>query len=175
MSYPKAPDDQARVKFLHGLSILDTGPDQQLEHIVRLCKEIFSVPIATISLVDEDRQWFKVMDGLDVCETDREQAFCNYTILGDGIFEVTDASIHPDFQDNALVTGDPFIRYYAGAPLIFDGVRLGSLCLIDLQPREPLTESQRRILTELAALVIREFRVQRVIRESIAHLVGGTS
>ncbi len=173
MSFPRSANDQERVAFLHSLSILDTAPDQQLEHIVRLCKEIFGVRVATVSLVDEDRQWFKAMNGLDVCETDRELAFCNYTILGDGIFEVTDASIHPDFQNNALVTEDPFIRYYAGAPLVFDGMRLGSLCLIDFEPRSPLTASQRQILLDLAALVIREFRVQRVIRESIAQLAGG--
>ncbi len=149
MSYPKAADDRERVEFLHSLSLLDTAPDRQLEHLMKLCKEIFGVSVATVSLVDEDRQWFKAMDGLDVCETDRELAFCNYTILGDGIFEVTDAAIHPDFQDNALVTEDPFIRYYAGAPLNFDGVRLGSLCLIDFEPRAPLTRSQRQILLRL--------------------------
>lgn len=170
MTYPKAPDDADRVAFLRGLAVMDTGPDENLTRIVRLCRLIFGVPASNISLVDEDRQWFKAVEGLDVCETDREVAFCNYTILGREIFEVCDAQADPTFKDNPLVTGPPYQRYYAGAPIVIDGVRIGALCLIDFEPRPPLTEDQRAILTDLADIVVREIRIQRMLRESIALL-----
>ena len=170
MTYPKAPDDEERVDFLHGLSILDTSPDESLTRIVRLCRLIFDVPASNISLVDGDRQWFKAVEGLDVCETDREVAFCNHTIMGADIFEVCDALESEAFKDNPLVTGPPHQRYYAGAPIVYDGVRLGALCLIDFVPRPPLTETQRAILTDLADMVVREIRVQRMLKESIALL-----
>lgn len=170
MTYPKAPDDAARVEFLRSLAILDTGPDANLDRIVRLCRTIFGVGASNISLVDEQRQWFKSYEGLDSCETNREVAFCNYTIMGDQIFEIPDTHADPTFRDNPLVTGPPYQRYYAGAPLIYEGVRIGALCLIDFVPREPLTERERAILTDLADMVVREFKVQRLLRESVALL-----
>lgn len=170
MTYPKAPNDDARVQFLRSLAILDTGPDENLDRIVRLCRAVFGVKASNISLVDGERQWFKSFEGLDSCETDREVAFCNYTIMGDGIFEIPDTHEDPTFRDNPLVTGPPYQRYYAGAPLAYDGVRIGALCLIDFEPRAPLTERERGILTDLAAMVVREFKVQRLMRESLALL-----
>lgn len=170
MTFPKAPDDDERVAFLRSLAILDTSPDESLTRIVRLCRLIFGVPASNISLVDGDRQWFKAVEGLDVCETDREVAFCNYTILGRDIFEVCDAHQDDAFKDNPLVTGPPFQRYYAGAPIVYDGVRIGALCLIDFEPRPPLTDDQRAILMDLADMVVREIRVQRMLKESIALL-----
>jgi GAF domain-containing protein len=170
MTYPKSLDDSERVAKLHSLGILDSSPDQNFDRIVRLCQDIFGVEIATISLVDSERQWFKSVVGLDVCETDRDVAFCNYTIMGDEIFEVTDALAHPDFAENALVTGPPHIRYYAGAPFAYDGFKMGAVCLIDSQPRAALDERERSILEGLAAVVQREIRVQRLLRESVAML-----
>ena len=170
MTYPISADDADRVAKLQSLGILDSSPDQNFDRIVHLCKDIFGVEIATISLVDSERQWFKSVVGLDVCETDRDVAFCNYTIMGDEIFEVTDAATHPDFATNALVTGPPHIRYYAGAPFAFDGCKLGAVCLIDSHPRDALDERGRAILTGLAAVVEREIRVQRMLRESVAML-----
>ena len=172
MSYPKADDDAERVAFLRGLSVLDTAPDVNLNRVVRLCRLIFGVPASNVSLVEEDRQWFKAVEGLDVCETDREVAFCNYTILHNEIFEVCDAAADPVFADNPLVTGPPYQRYYAGAPLIYDGVRIGALCLIDFEPRRPLTADQRAILLDLAEIVVREIRVQRLMRQSLARMSG---
>lgn len=169
-SYPQQEDDAQRVAFLHDLSILDTAPDANLDRIVRLCRHIFDVPVANISLVDAERQWFKSIEGLDVCETDRELAFCNYTILGDDVFEVLDATLDPNFRDNPLVTGPPHIRYYAGAPIVYDGRRLGALCLIDFAPRPPLSAVQVSVLRDLADVVIREMKVQRLMRESLARL-----
>ena len=170
MNYPMPADDAERVAKLHSLGILDSSPDQNFDRIVRLCQDIFGVEIATISLVDSERQWFKSVVGLDVCETDRDVAFCNHTIMGDEIFEVTDALKHPDFANNALVTGPPHIRYYAGAPFAYDGFKMGAVCLIDSQPRAALDERERSILEGLAAVVQREIRVQRMLRESLAML-----
>lgn len=170
MNYPKATDDAERVAALQSLGILDSARDENFDRIVRMCRSIFEVEIATISLVDEDRQWFKSVEGLDVCETDRESAFCNYTITGEGIFEVPDALEHPQLCTNALVTGAPFIRYYAGAPIVVDGHKLGALCLIDTVPHEPMADRQRSILIDLAAVVEREIRVQRLLRQSMALL-----
>ena len=170
MTFPKTTDDAQRVGKLRELGILDTSPDHNFDRIVRLCQDIFDVEIATISLVDSERQWFKSVVGLEVCETNRDVAFCNYTIMGDEIFEVTDALTHPDFSENALVTGPPYIRYYAGAPFSYDGFRMGAVCLIDSRPRTALDERERATLTSLAAIVEREIRVQRTLRESLAML-----
>ncbi len=171
-SFPRPDDDEARLDFLEHLAILDTAPDENLDRIVSLCRAIFGVPVAVVSLVDEERQWFKSIQGLDVCQTSREVAFCNYTILSDDVFEVVDATQDPRFASNALVTSDPFLRYYAGAPLVYDGVRLGALCLIDVVPRAALTPEQCEILKTLAAMVIREIRVQRLMRRAVASLAS---
>ena len=169
-TFPKPADDAERLAFLSDLAILDTAPDESLDRIVALCRGIFEVPVAVVSLVAEERQWFKSIQGLDVCETSRDVAFCNYTILADEVFEVVDATIDPRFSTNMLVTEEPHIRYYAGAPLVYDGVRLGSLCLIDFVPREPLPPQQRDILHALAEMVVREIRVQRLMRAAVASL-----
>lgn len=169
-AYPRPADDEQRLEFLADLAVLDTAKDENLDRITELCRSIFGVPAAVVSLVDVERQWFKSVQGLDVCETSRDVAFCNYTILTDSIFEVVDASVDPRFSSNPLVTEAPHLRYYAGAPLIYDGVRLGSLCLIDFVPRDPLTPVQREILHSLADMVIREVRVQRVLRAAMASL-----
>jgi GAF domain-containing protein len=171
-SFPKPEDDDARLAFLAHLAILDTAPDANLDRIVGLCRSIFSVPVAVVSLVDEERQWFKSIQGLDVCETSRDVAFCNYTILSDDVFEVVDAMEDPRFSANPLVTSDPHLRYYAGAPLVFDGVRLGALCLIDFTARAALTPEQRTILKTLAEMVIREIKVQRLLRSAVASLAS---
>jgi GAF domain-containing protein len=172
MSVPKSSDDAERISILHSLGLLDTAADDNFDRITRLCRKIFDVEISTISLVDEQRQWFKSVDGLDVCETDRDVAFCNYTILADDIFEVPDATVDPQFSSNPLVTGAPFIRYYAGAPIRFDGKRLGALCLIDVTTHEPLDQQQRSVLRDLADIVEREIKVQRLLRESMPLLAA---
>ena len=171
-AYPRPDNDAERVAFLSDLSVLDTAPDENLDRITELCREIFGVPVAVVTLVTDERQWFKSVQGLDVCETSRDVAFCNYTILTDEIFEVVDAVVDPRFADNPLVVNDPHIRYYAGAPLIYDGVRLGALCLIDFEARKPLDDTQQDILRTLAAMVIRELRLQRVLRAAVASMAS---
>lgn len=173
MTFPKAVDDEARVDYLRSLGILDTPASPVLDCIVDMCRDIFHVRVANISLVDSDRQWFKVIRGLDVCETPRDLAFCNYTILGSEVFEVPNALMHPQLSTNPLVTGEPYIRYYAGAPLVHGGHTLGALCLIDFEPRPPLTPRESHILTGMASLVIREIEVQRLLGSSDAQESGG--
>ncbi len=172
MNYPKTDDDDERVRILRSLGILDSSPDENFDRIVRLCRLIFDVEIATISMIDADRQWFKAVEGLGVCETDRELAFCNYTItIQDGsIFEVPDARLDPNFMNNPLVTGPPGIRYYAGVPIRYEDFRIGALCLIDPEPRPPMGERERGILGDLASVVEREIRVQRLLRDSAPYL-----
>lgn len=170
--FPRPEDDERRLAFLRDLAVLDTARDENLDRIVELCRTIYGVPVAVVSLVAEERQWFKSIQGLDVCETSRDVAFCNYTILSDDVFEVVDAAIDPRFADNPLVIEEPHIRYYAGAPLIYDGIRLGSLCLIDFEPRDPLTVAQRHVLQELARMVIREIRVQRLLRAAVSAMAS---
>lgn len=171
LPYPKPYNDEERVAFLEGLAILDTAPNQHFDRIVSLCRAIFEVEVATISLVARDRQWFKAVQGMEVCETDRDLAFCNYTILEPAFFEVPDALQDARFAANTLVVGEPHIRYYAGQPLVIDGMALGTLCLIDFVPHPPLDERMRLILEQLAAVVVREIRVQRLIRHVLPQVV----
>ena len=144
---------------------MDTAPDAALDRITALARLTFDTPIALISLVDDARQWFKSRQGLDVCETDRRHAFCAHALpLERGsVMVVEDAVRDPRFADNPLVTGEPGIRFYAGAVLTsLDGANLGTLCVIDTQPRPALTDLQRETLKALADLVMKELEVQRV-------------
>ncbi|UYW25092.1 GAF domain-containing protein [Methylorubrum extorquens] len=153
---PPGQSESRRLATLHRLQLLDTPPDPAFDRITQLAQTLFDVPIALISLLDEDRQWFKAKCGLHVSGTPREQAFCNYTILHDSVFVVPDARAHADFALNPLVTGEPFIRFYAGAPLIVaPGTRIGSLCLIDRKLRA-FNEEDSRLLARLAQVITDE-------------------
>jgi PAS domain-containing protein len=141
---------------LRALGLLDTDAEERFDRITRLAQTLFDVPIALITLVDSDRQWFKSSQGLEAKETSRGESFCGHAILGKEILEVPDAAADERFRDNPLVTGTPKIRFYAGAPLAGpDGRIVGTLCLIDREPRS-LSERQKRALRELAAFVERE-------------------
>ncbi|MFT6429240.1 MAG: PAS domain S-box-containing protein [Halopseudomonas sp.] len=137
----KAPDlpanETERLAALHALKVLDTPAEARFDRITRVVQRYFDVPIALVSLVDEGRQWFKSCVGLDVAETSREISFCGHAILNQDIMIVPDASEDPRFADNPLVTGNPNIRFYAGAPLRApSGERVGTLCIIDVRRRE---------------------------------------
>ena len=157
MKKPDTPkDEEARLKTLRSLNILDTSPEERFDRLTRMAKRMFSVPIALVSLVDEDRQWFKSCLGLDVSETSRDISFCGHTILGDEVFIIPDTSKDERFADNPLVINDPKIRFYAGCPLRFtDGSKLGTLCIIDREPRT-LSESDLEFLKDLALTAERE-------------------
>ncbi len=157
MQEARLPDNEAsRLATLHGMGILDTPREDRFDRFTRVAARTFGVPIALISLVDRDRQWFKSAEGLDGEETPREFSFCGHAILGDGVFEVQNTRLDPRFRDNPLVTGPPRIRFYAGAPLKApNGHRLGTLCVIDRLPRR-LSVDEKSRLQDLADMVARQ-------------------
>lgn len=129
-------NESTRLAALYQLLILDTRPEERFDKIAAFAAQEFEVPIAVITLVDAERQWFKAKVGTEVCETGRDVSFCAHAILHDNIMVVPDAAADARFVDNPLVTGEPHIRFYAGAPLtLASGLRLGTLCLIDRAPR----------------------------------------
>ena len=155
-------DESRRLARLKALHVLDTSAEPIFDSLARAASTLCGTPIALISLIDKDRQWFKANVGLqELAQTDRSISFCAHAIAGPDIFEVADASRDTRFEANPMVTGTPDIRFYAGAPLVMQtGERVGTLCVIDREPRL-LTESQRSILRELAtaavqALALRE-------------------
>lgn len=152
MHYPVPGQEAERLATLEDLRILDTPPDPGFDHLVTIASAYFGVPIALVSLIDRDRQWFKARVGLDPCQTPREQAFCAHAICQpDEVMVVEDARADPRFADNPLVLGDPLIRFYAGAPIVaHNGMALGTLCIIDRQPRH-LSLADRSVLREFAA------------------------
>jgi len=154
---PDIPEnEEARLKTLRSLNILDTLPEERFDRLTRMAKRLFGVPIALVSLVDKDRQWFKSAEGLDASETPRDISFCGHAILGSEVFIIPDASKDERFADNPLVLDKPDIRFYAGCPLkAEDGSKLGTLCVIDQEPRN-ISEDDREILQDLASMVERE-------------------
>ena len=136
---PAAPipaNDDERLAALRELLILDTPPEQRFDRLVQFAADEFDVPIALLTFVDRERQWFKSRIGLDACETDRDASICAHAIDSDDTLLIVDALSDPRFADNPMVIGAPFIRFYVGAPLqIEPGLRVGTLCLIDTQPR----------------------------------------
>lgn len=157
MLYPSKPNNEAlRIQTLRALNVLDTPPEERFDRLTRLAKRLFNVPIALVSLVDGDRQWFKSCMGLEASETARDISFCGHAILGDQILTVCDAEQDMRFHDNPLVVGDPGIRFYAGCPLtVANGSKLGTLCLIDVKPRD-LDDEERALLRDLARMAEQE-------------------
>ncbi len=157
MLAPRKPDDEAaRLKNLHSLKLLDTAPEERFDRLTRLARRLFDVPIALVSLVVANRQWFKSSAGLDASETPREISFCGHAILQDQILEICDAEQDERFHDNPLVTDKPGIRFYAGHPLgMEDGSKLGTLCLLDTKPRK-LNDEERELLRDLARMAEQE-------------------
>ena len=153
---PLPLDEDLRLAALHDLGLLDTEPEPCYDRIVLLAKRIFDVPIALVTLVDKDRQFFKACDGLDVRETSREVSFCAHALLRDDIMIVTDARSESRFSSNPLVIGEPGIRFYAGAPLITpQGHAIGTLCLVDLKPRhQGLNQHDQTMLRDLAGIIM---------------------
>jgi signal transduction histidine kinase len=154
-----------RLAALRGLDILDSGPEEEFDALIKVASLVCGVPISLISLVDSERQWFKANLGLPgVSETSRDIAFCAHAILDDQLFEVPDAKLDVRFADNPLVTDAPDIRFYAGAPIVLgDGSRVGTLCVIDRQPRR-LNATQREIVSNLAMAAAHALEGRRAIR-----------
>ncbi len=160
MLEPAVPFDEAsRLATLRGLNILDTSPEERFDRLTRLAQHLLDVPIALVSLVDANRQWFKSCQGLDASETPRSISFCGHAILDDQLFVIPDALLDPRFADNPLVTSAPHIRFYAGQPLkAINGSRVGTLCVIDRKPHQ-LTQAERDSLRDLALLVENELNL----------------
>ena len=154
---PLPQNESARLAALQALLVMDTPPDQRFDQIVRFAASEYDVPIALITLLDAERQWFKASIGMGTtCQTSRDISFCGHAILRGEILVVPDAKQDPRFHDNPLVDGAPHIRFYAGAPLILSsGYALGSLCIIDTKPRDPVT-LDLAMLSMLRYLVMRE-------------------
>lgn len=165
---PRPHNEAARLAALRAQQVLDSLPEQMFDDIVRVASNVCGTPIALISLVDEDRQWFKAKVGLQASETPRDQAFCAHAILEpDQPLVVPDATQDPRFAQNPLVTGSPDIRMYAGAPIVsHSGHALGTVCVIDQTPRE-LTPDQIDSLQALSRQVSHLLELRRVTRNSV--------
>ena len=159
---PIPTDDERRLQALHDMLILDTPPEERFDRVVKFAAEEFDMPIVLVSLVDAKRQWFKARVGLDACETGRDVSFCGHAIMQPQILVVEDALQDGRFHDNPLVTGAPHIRFYAGAPLLLPGGEtVGTLCMIDRQPRT-LDAMDLAIFGSLRELVVGELVSQEV-------------
>ena len=154
------PNEEARLAALAAFEVLDTEPEEAFDRITRLARTVLQVPIALVSLIDRDRQWFKSRQGLAATQTPRDISFCSHAIEHAGPFIVHDAKLDPRFVDSPLVTGEPHVRFYIGIQLKDrDGFNLGTLCCMDSKPREP-SPDQIAILQDLAQLVIDELELR---------------
>ncbi len=158
---PMQTNDGARVAALQKYDILDSEPEKAFDDLALLASYVCKTPIALISLVDEDRQWFKSKVGVSISETPRDIAFCSVAIQQPDVFVVPDTLLDERFRNNPLVVSDPRIRFYAGAPLISEeGYALGTLCVVDRTPREVTTE-QQEALKALSRLVLAQMEFRR--------------
>jgi len=162
-----SPEEADRLAALRRYDVLDTPPEEQFERIVRLAARWFDVPISLVTLLSENRLWFKACKGLDRCETTREVSFCKHNIYDEEVLVVEDATQDPRFRDNPMVTDPPGIRFYAGAPLIAPGGHVvGSLCVIDTEPRDA-GAMDFEALKDMAAIVVDELEL-RASNEKLA-------
>jgi len=161
MEGPMPINEAARIAALQKYAILDSEPEQGFDDLTLLASHICRTPIALISLVDENRQWFKSKIGLSLSETSRDVAFCSTAILQTDVFVIPDTLQDERFRNNPLVVSEPSIRFYAGAPLITEeGYALGTLCVIDRTPRE-LSSDQKEVLKALSRLVLAQLEFRR--------------
>ena len=154
-------NEKERLKTLKSINVLDTAAEERFDRITRMAKRMFNVPIALISLVDENRQWFKSCIGLDIREASREISFCGHAILGDDVFIIPAASKDERFFDNPMVVDEPHAEFYAGCPLIVNGYRLGTLCLVDHIERT-FNNDDIAALKDLAATVALELSAVQI-------------
>lgn len=171
---PLPPHESARLTLLRHAALLDTPPEVAFDHLVQLAATLFRVPIALLSLIDSERQWFKAKVGLDACQTGRDISFCGHVVASNRMLVVNDASQDPRFADNPLVLQDPSIRFYAGAPLLItEQHAIGTLCLIDRVPRAFSTDEQTmlQLLADTLSELIRKRMAQQLAQEQIKLLI----
>jgi GAF domain-containing protein len=160
MCFPVPPEEEARLRVLRSLDLLYSNRERAFDELCVEAATRLSAPIALISLMDADQQWFKARCGLSAHGTSRDVAFCAYTIMSDQVLVVPDARLDPRFASNPLVTGWPHIVAYAGAPLLYGkGIRIGTMCVIDTKPRE-FNATDRAVLVELADRISGEIWVR---------------
>jgi len=165
MTVPIPPNEKKRLKVLWQYEVLHTVPEEVFDDLTELAARICEAPIALISLVDEKRQWFKSRVGISHSETERDVSFCAHAILQSDLFIIPDATLDKRFANSPLVTSDPKVRFYAGAPLVTpDGHALGTLCVMDSVPLE-LNPDQRQALRVLAHHVVSQLELRRHSRE----------
>ncbi len=167
---PRPIDEERRQQVLNGLSLLDTEQTPEFDRVVWLAKRFFRTKIALISLIDNDRQWFLAADGLSQRQTPRDHAFCAHAIMSEEALVVLDAAQDARFAGNPLVVGPPHIRFYAGVPIKIDGATLGTLCVIDDQPRQDPSAEDLAILVELAHVLEDEINLWRHGRRTVVAL-----
>jgi GAF domain-containing protein len=159
MQTPAVPaNESSRIAALHALNILDTAPEERFDRLTRIAKRVFNVPYSTISMIDDERQWFKSIQGLSLCQTSRDISFCAHAILFDEILYVENALKDERFHDNPVVVGDPKIRFYAGCSLNMNGFKMGTFCVFDRKPRA-FSAEDRQLLKDLASLAEQELAV----------------
>lgn len=160
MKFPGIPEnEEARLRSLVRIDLLDTRDDERFERLTRICQKLFQVPIAVINLIDRERQWALACQGLSGREMKRDISFCAHAILQDEPLIISDARQDERFHDNPLVTGSPFIRFYAGYPVhLPDGAVAGTLCLVNSEPRH-FTEDDIASMKDIASIVEDEFQV----------------
>lgn len=165
MSVPSHPEEH-RLASLRNLAVLDTEPESAFDAIARMATQVCGVPIAMVTLVDAQRQWFKANVGLPgLTQTPRDLAFCDYVIQSAELLEVPDARDDPRFRAHPMVAGEPGIRFYAGAPLrLADGATVGALCVMDRKPHS-LTSVQRTLLGSLCDIVVETLELRRSLLE----------
>ncbi|NEQ32609.1 MAG: arginine--tRNA ligase, partial [Leptolyngbya sp. SIO4C5] len=187
LNTPVPANETERLAALHRYQILDTPPEVAFDRITRLAARLFDSPIALISLVDESRAWFKSCIGFGASEVPRDATLCSFAVLTDEPLIVPDTRLDERFACNPFVQAEPGVRFYAGAPLLsHDGFNLGTLCLLDSQPRAPLTPEQQATLVDLAAMVVDELELRlaahqiaqidvalRSITQGVARATGG--
>ena len=165
MTKPSQSKESERLAALQAYGVLDTPPEVGFEHVTAMMTRLFQVPIAAVVLLDAKRQWFKSVKGFEARETPRELSFCSHVLTSNDLLIVPDTRLDTHFSDHPFVVGEPFVRFYAGAPLRTpEGHALGALCIADRQPRE-LTAAEQQLLCELATLTEDELLLRRVARE----------
>lgn len=157
--------DARRLEVLADYEIMDTVAEAAFDELTQLAAELFRAPVALVTLLDDKRQWFKSKVGIDATETPIEHAFCAHAIQGERVMVVPDARQDARFADNPFVTGEAGVRFYAGAPLVTPGgPALGTLCVIDREPRAPLGTREEQILERLAGFVMTQLEFRRLLR-----------
>ena len=162
---PLSDIEDRRLAALHSYQILDTPNEERFDRIVRMASRVFGSPIALVSLVDRDRQWFKASVGLDVKQTPRAISFCTHAIQQKGVYVVADAAADLRFAENPLVTGEPRIGFYAGAPIItVEGYAIGTVCVIDHLPWTEFPDFAKEALQDYAGAIAEWLETERAVR-----------